>query len=412
VVIINNHIKNSKKYQAIAAGHLCLDIFPGFTGIKNKPVTEIFSPGKLTQIKDAELSVGGAATNTGLVLNRLGISTMLMGKIGNDYFGRVLCEIIKKWGSDTTKIAVSDELSTSYSIMLAIPGMDKIALHSPGTNDFFSAEDIDYSELSNVRLFHFGYPVLMKNLFKNDGEEMLKILQNVKNQNVTTSLDMAPVDPASDAGKADWKKILKKILPFVDFYLPSLEETIFMLRNELYNELLCRYPGQDMLEVVDLNILQELGEELAGLGTKTVVLKCGYKGAYVLTSDKNRMEKAGLAAPADIINWSSRELFQNAYQQEKIISTTGCGDSFIAGFLASLLTGEFLENSLRIACACGAEATSVSDNISGVRSIEEIKEKILNGWPVQKFQFNGNYWSYSSREMLWKGKKDSSNLTS
>jgi len=187
--------KISKRHQAIVAGHMCLDIFPGFSGIKNKPVTEIFSPGKLTRINDAELSVGGAVTNTGLVLNRLGISTMLMGKIGNDYFGRVLCEIIKTWGSDTTKIAVSDELSTSYSIMLAIPGVDKIALHSPGANDFFSAGDIDYDELSNVRLFHFGYPVLMKNLFKNDGEEMLKILQNVKNQQVTTSLDMAPVEP-------------------------------------------------------------------------------------------------------------------------------------------------------------------------------------------------------------------------
>jgi len=185
-----------------------------------------------------------------------------------------------------------------------------------------------------------------------------------------------------------------------------------MLRNELYNELSYRYPGQDLLEVVDLNILQELGEELAGLGTKTVVLKCGNKGAYVLTSDQYSMEKTGLAAPAKIINWSSRELFQNAYQPEKIISTTGCGDSFIAGFLASLLRGEFLENALRIACACGAEATSVSDNISGVKPIEATTEKILNGWPVHKFQFNGHYWSYSSKEMLWTGKKDSSNLNS
>lgn len=407
-----NYVKNSKKYQAIVAGHLCLDIFPGFSGYKDKPITEILCPGKLTRINDAELSVGGAVTNTGLVLNRLGISTILMGVIGNDYFGRILCEIIKFWGADTTKIAVNDKLSTSYSIMLAIPGVDKIALHYPGANDYFSAEDIDYDELSNVRLFHFGYPVLMKKLFENDGEEILKILQNVKNQNVTTSLDMAPVDPASDAGKADWKRILKNILPFVDFYLPSLEETIFMLRFKLYNELLCRYPGQDLIDVLDLNILQELGEELAGLGAKTVVIKCGNKGAYVLTSDQNSMGKTGLAAPADVINWSSRELFQNAYKPEEIVSTTGCGDSFIAGFLASLLTGECIENALRIACACGAEAISVRDNISGVRPIEVTKEKIFNGWPVQKLQFNGNYWSFSSREMFWKGKKDSSNLTS
>jgi len=272
-----NSFTNSKKYQAIVAGHLCMDIFPGVSESKDKPITEIFNPGKLTRIGDAELSVGGAVANTGLVLNRLGISTMLMGVIGNDYFGRGLCELIEAHDSDTSKIVVRDDLSTSYSIMLAIPGVDKIALHCPGANDSFSSEDIDYSELSNINLFHFGYPVLMKKLFENDGNEMLKILQNVKNQNVTTSLDMAPVDPASDAGKADWKRILKKILPFVDFYLPSLEETIFMLRNELYNELLCRYPDRDLLEVVDLNILQELGEELTGFGAKTVVLKCVVK---------------------------------------------------------------------------------------------------------------------------------------
>jgi len=54
----------------------------------------------------------------------------------------------------------------------------------------------------------------------------------------------------------------------------------------------------------------------------------------------------------------------------------------------------------------------VRDNISGVRPIKETREKILNGWPVNKFQFNGNYWSYSSKEKLWKGEKDSSKLIS
>jgi len=49
------------------------------------------------------------------------------------------------------------------------------------------------------------------------------------------------------------------------------------------------------------------------------------------------------------------------------------------------------------------------DNISGVRPIEITKKKIVNGWPVQKYEFNGKYWNFLSGEKMWKGKKDLSN---
>ena len=45
-----------------------------------------------------------------------------------------------------------------------------------------------------------------------------------------------PMDGESEAGKADWKEILSRVLPYVDFFVPSIEELCFMLDRERYEE--------------------------------------------------------------------------------------------------------------------------------------------------------------------------------
>ena len=63
------------------------------------------------------------------------------------------------------------EAFTSYSVVLAIPGVDRIFLHNPGTNNFFDSKDLSIDSLEDVALFHFGYPTLMKKMFENEGME-------------------------------------------------------------------------------------------------------------------------------------------------------------------------------------------------------------------------------------------------
>lgn len=126
-------------------------------------------------------------------------------------------------------MTVSEGESTSYSVILAVPGIDRIFLHNPGANDSFCADDISDELLKDAALFHFGYPPLMRSMYQNDGQELVKLLQKVKRAGTAVSLDMAAVDPGSEPGKADWKTILEKTLPFVDFFVPSAEELCYML---------------------------------------------------------------------------------------------------------------------------------------------------------------------------------------
>ena len=77
----------------------------------------------------------------------------------------------------------------------------------------------------------------MKKMYEKGGEELLQIFQMVKRKGIATSLDMAAVDADSDAGKADWREIIQKVMPYVDFFVPSAEELLFMMDREKYDAL-------------------------------------------------------------------------------------------------------------------------------------------------------------------------------
>ena len=107
--------------------------------------------------------------------------------------------------------------------MIAPPGIDRVFLHNPGSNNTFVADDVDYEVLAGAGVFHFGYPPLMEKMFAEGGAELTDIFRRARETGATTSLDMALPDPNSPAGRVDWDAILKKTLPCVDLFLPSIE---------------------------------------------------------------------------------------------------------------------------------------------------------------------------------------------
>ena len=237
-----------KKKKAVVAGHICIDLTPQFPGKAVGGIDEILTPGKLIHMENIDIHTGGAVANTGLAMKILGVDVKLMGKVGNDDLGRLILQNVEKYGVSEGMI-ISEYSATSYSIVLAVPGIDRIFLHHPGANDTFTYDDMDWQAIKEASLFHFGYPPLMKKLYKNQGAELVRVFKKVKELGVVTSLDMAAMDAESEAGKIDWCRILKCLLPYVDFFVPSVEELGFMLDRRLYSDCLNRLYGKDATEI-------------------------------------------------------------------------------------------------------------------------------------------------------------------
>ncbi|MDI6785038.1 MAG: carbohydrate kinase family protein, partial [bacterium] len=346
--------KDTRKIDAVIAGHICLDIIPTFPKLDAKTMGQIFVPGTLVKIGAAAISTGGPVSNTGLALKKLGMKVALIAKVADDFFGNAIIELLKKSGMDKgiTIVKPKDEI-TSYTVAIAPPGFDRMFLHNPGTNNTFGYSDINFELVVKAKLFHLGYPPSMRRMYENDGKEMARIFRKVQQLGVTTSLDMSLPDPSSPAGQSDWNKILKNTLPYVDLYLPSAEETLFMLDKKKFFQIKNKAKGHQMLEDIPVELYTWMAEKCMSYGAKIVGLKCAHKGFYLRTADKKTLSKIGYTKPNNLELWANRELWEPSFHIEPIASATGSGDSAIAGFLAAYLRGKSIAQSLRVACAVG-----------------------------------------------------------
>jgi sugar/nucleoside kinase (ribokinase family) len=238
--------------------------------------------------------------------------------------------------------------TSSYTVVINPPGLDRTFLHCTGANDTFVSEDVDYSQLDGAKLFHFGYPTLMQSIYSDGGRQMETIFRRVRERGLLTSLDMSMPDPDSEAGQVDWPAWLKRVLPWVDYFLPSLDETRLMLRS-----------GADE---------GELSRQLRAWGAGVVALKLGDRGLYV--------------------RWPDRELTTSCFRVE-VAGTTGSGDCTIAGFLAGLVRGLPAEKIMTLAVATGACCCEAADATSGVCSWDDVWRRIDSGWARRQMRIDG-----------------------
>ncbi len=372
--------------KAIVAGHICLDITPVFPSKKVSRLTDILTPGALIHMGNADVHTGGAVANTGLAMKRLGADVALMGKIGKDAFGDMVCSILRTYDAEKGML-ISEEESTSYSVVLAVPGIDRIFLHNPGANNSFRASDVPQEALSEAALFHFGYPPLMKSMYENDGRELTGLMQRARECGAATSLDFAAIDPDSEAGKTDWKKILENVIPFVDFLVPSAEELCYMIDRETFVRWNERAAGGDITEILDIEEdVKTLAEKCMRLGAKVLLIKCGAKGIYYQTADKATLSRISPRVELDVDAWADRCGFEKSYVPERILSGTGAGDTCIAAFLTAILKGYGPEETMHLAAATGACCVAAYDALSGLKSFEELNAKIQAGWEKNEFR--------------------------
>lgn len=388
-----------KQISAVVAGHICLDIFPDLGTFTAQGFTQAFQPGHLIEVGNATLCTGGPVSNTGLALLKLGIDTRLVGKVGDDIFGQAVLDLINSYAPDLPQSMVVDKnVATSYSLIINPRGSDRIFLHNPGANHTFCAADVSYDLTAQTRLFHFGYPPIMRRMYDQDGIELIKMMGCVKASGASTSLDMCCPDPASDAGKADWRKILSGVLPWVDIFLPSIEELLWMLRRNTFQAFT---ESGNFLEQVTPTLLSDLSDELLGMGVRILVIKLGERGMYLRSSNKTELVKIGPAAPKNLDAWENQELWAPCFKVN-VAGTTGSGDSTIAGFLAGLLRGLDLIQAVTMAVAVGACNVEAADALSGLQTWEEISARISAGWQRLPLSMQDSAWEWDVKAELWR----------
>ena len=305
------------QFRVVCLGNVLVDVLA-------KPVDRLPKPGSLLPVDRIELSMGGCASNTAIVLARLGVKVDLWGKLGMDDFGDYALKQLKREGVGTAGIKLDKKVSTSATIVVVHSDAQRSFLHSMAANDEIGPKDIRFSGLKGASHLHVGGYFLFPAL---DGPRMARILKEARRRAVVTSLDTA----WDLSGR--WLKTLKPCLPFLDYFMPSEREVKMLLGHT--------NPAK-------------AARIFKKMGAKNVVVKLGEKGSYLLSELGDEIRVPAFKA--------------------KVVDTTGAGDAFCAGFIKGLSAGTDLKEALRWGNACGAAAVTALGATAGVKSSAQLRK--------------------------------------
>src|SRR4051812_6346564 len=298
--------------SVVVAGHVCLDFIPEI------PAGASTRPGELLEVGPLGVHAGGCVANTGANLAALGWDVEVVADAGDDDLGALLVALLRARGTRTDQIRLRAGASTSYSLVFEGAGQDRSFWHHVGANAGFDGSAVD---LAGARLLHVGYPSLLPALIADGGRPLESLLERARAVGVTTSLDLAVIDPASPAAREDWHALLERVLPLVDVFSPSVDDVRTALRVE----------GHDGLRPTARMLLE--------LGPAVVLLTAGPHGLQLITADAARLGSAGAALGAGAAAaWSDQEHF-TAPPPGEVRTTLGAGDAATAGLLHGLLAG-------------------------------------------------------------------------
>jgi len=286
-----------------------------------KSVDIIPDKGKLSLVDKIQLHTGGCAVNAAIDLAKLGEEVAVVGLVGRDGFGEFLINSLKAHGVNTDGIKTTYQTSTSTSVVLSNSDGERSFIHCLGANGIMTLEDIDFKEIEKCEVLFVAGALLMPPL---DGEPTAEILRRAKEMNKYTILDTA----WDSTGR--WMKAITPCLPYLDLFIPSIEEA-------------------QMLSGIEDE--KEIAKIFLELGAKNVVIKLGDKGCYI----KNKTE----------------EHYVKGYEVE-VVDTNGAGDSFVAGFITGLVNGWDLKKCGNFANAVGAHCVMAVGASNGIKSKDEI----------------------------------------
>ncbi|MDE7212457.1 MAG: carbohydrate kinase [Lachnospiraceae bacterium] len=105
-----------------------------------------------------EANPGGAPCNVLAMLAKLGHRTAFIGKVGNDFFGKRLKEVIGEAGIRADYLYMDENVHTTLAMVHTFPDGDRdfSFYREPGADMMLTAQEVPEEALGNTGIFHFG----------------------------------------------------------------------------------------------------------------------------------------------------------------------------------------------------------------------------------------------------------------
>ena len=316
-------------YDVIALGELLIDFAPQSTTEMGYPVLAA--------------NPGGAPGNFLAALAKYGCRTAMIGKVGDDTFGRLLIQTVKEAGIDTAGIVTDPDVFTTLAFVSldASGNRDFSFARKPGADTCLTPGEVDESLIAGTRVFHFG----------------------------TLSLTDEPA--ASATRRAVELAKARGLLVSLD---PNLRKPLWKREEDAKAAIEWSLRQADIVKISDEEIAWLWGlspEEgaqkvLNEYGVSLVYATLGPKGCHAATKNCT----VTVASPSGI----------------RVVDTTGAGDIFGGSAMSRFLqcgktpaelTAEDLRNIVRFACTAASLSTQKHGGITSVPDREAV-EQLLN----------------------------------
>lgn len=302
-------MKPETQYDLLVAGEINPDLI-----LSGNVKPEFGQVEKL--VDSAALTIGSSSAIFACGAARLGLKVAFVGICGADVFGRFMLAEMSKRGVDISQVIVRPDGQTGLSVILN-QQFDRAILTHSGLIAELQASDIADSLLAQARHLHVASYFLQTKL----QPDLPALFKRAHTLGLSTSLD-TNYDPSEKWTGFD------ELLAVTNVFLPNEAEAKSLTGAENVEEAATR--------------LRSKVEALA--------IKMGKNGALGM-SKSQRVQVASIPV--------------------NVMDTVGAGDSFDAGFIYGYLNNWELEESLRLACVCGALSTQQAGGTNGQPTLEE-----------------------------------------
>lgn len=236
---------------------------------------------------EAKISLGGTA-NVSVCVSKLGGKSAFIGKVGDDYFGKIFVEdlgaskVIKNVSMGKTK-------RTGIVFDLVFQNGERFFIIDRGANAHLRYEDIDFNLIHNSRFLYFAG-------FSFQDEETSETIQKVIRKASEKDITIVFNPGAPNLAKRFRDKFIDNIKKYVDILILNDVEAQHLVNSNKDNEII-----SFLLSIVDKFVLTK-----------------GNKGSIIGTQNEVHNIKA---------------------YHTKVVDTTGAGDAYAGAFIYGLSRG-------------------------------------------------------------------------